>query len=69
MPTRISNDNSRSHRDRFAWMEDVLADADLTKGEKLVALRLAFYKNLKTGRCYPSVQTIARGVSTPDLPR
>jgi hypothetical protein len=53
----------RAHRERFAWMKHVLADADLTNGEKLVALRLALYKNLKTGRCDPSVRTIARGVS------
>jgi Helix-turn-helix domain len=52
-----------AHRQRWEWMEAVMADSNLSPGEKLVALRLAAYRNVKTGRCDPSVPTIAAGVA------
>lgn len=52
----------QAHLERYKWMEDILTDTSLGYGDKAVALRLALHQNLKTGRCNPSVQTIAAGV-------
>jgi hypothetical protein len=52
-----------AYRARFDWMAEVLADPTLTNGEKVVAMRLALHKNVKTARCDPSIQTIADGVA------
>ena len=44
-----------AHHERWAWIEAVMADGSLTLAEKVVALRLAAFQNVKTGRCDPSV--------------
>src|SRR5688572_29641046 len=50
-------------RERFEWMEAVLADAALTAATKVVAQRLALHLNLQTGICNPSWETLARETS------
>jgi hypothetical protein len=50
-------------REHDEWMKAVLADVDLTDGEKLVALRLALHKNIKSGRCDPGMDTLAKGAA------
>jgi hypothetical protein len=52
-----------AYRDRMAWMEDVLADPALSNGEKVVAMRLALHKNVRTSRCDPGIETISKGVA------
>jgi Helix-turn-helix domain len=47
--------------DRFLWERELLANPKLTAGRKIVLIRLALHLNLKTGRCNPSVQTLATG--------
>jgi hypothetical protein len=47
------------HRSHFAWQEHVAARADLTPAEKLIALRLALYRNVESGRCDPSLAGLA----------
>jgi hypothetical protein len=58
---------SDHNRDRFReWCEllaEILADREMNDGEKTVMLRLALYKNLKTGLCNPGVKAIANGVA------
>ena len=50
------------HADRFRWEQDVLANPQLTAAQKIVLTRLALHLNIKTGRCDPSVKTLATGV-------
>jgi len=40
-------------------MDAVLEDPELTDGAKILAIRLALTTNLKTGLCFPSVETLA----------
>jgi DNA-binding MarR family transcriptional regulator len=46
---------------RYDWMAAVLADAELTQAQRLVAMRVALHLNAKTGRCDPGTRTIAVG--------
>src|ERR1700737_1190047 len=50
-----------THADRFRWEQDVLANPQLTAAQKIVLTRLALHLNIKTGRCDPSVKTLATG--------
>lgn len=50
-----------THADRFRWEQDVLANANLTPTQKNILTRLALHLNIKTGRCDPSVKTLAKG--------
>ena len=47
------------HASRYRWMDAVLEDPELTDGAKILAIRLALTTNLKTGLCFPSVETLA----------
>ena len=49
-----------SLRDWQLWIARVLADPELTKGEKLVAIRIALHMHLSSGTCNPSARTLAR---------
>lgn len=48
--------------DKAVWIESVLADKSLNSSAKTVAMRLALHHNSTTGRCDPSIPTIAEGV-------
>jgi hypothetical protein len=50
-----------SHADRFEWQRNVLANAELTATQKNILIRLALHLNIQTGRCDPSVRTLAKG--------
>jgi hypothetical protein len=52
-----------THAEHFQWMEAVLAapSSTFTHAQKTVLLRLALHRNLKTGRCDPSIEIIAAG--------
>jgi hypothetical protein len=47
------------HRERYQWMENLLADPRATDGDKVVGIALALHKNLKMGRCDPAIATLA----------
>src|SRR5437660_145599 len=47
--------------DRFLWERELLANPHLTAAHKIVLTRLALHLNLETGRCNPSVPTLATG--------
>jgi hypothetical protein len=49
-------------RNRFRWMEAVLASRELKAAEKVVALRIALHLNDATGRCDPGEETLAKGI-------
>jgi hypothetical protein len=53
---------SLTHAEHFRWMETVLADPALTFAQKAILTRLVLYLNLKSGRCDPSIQSIAAAV-------
>jgi hypothetical protein len=46
-------------RDRFRWIEAVLASADLLPAEKLLLTRIGLHCNPDDGRCDPSEATLA----------
>jgi DNA-binding transcriptional regulator YhcF (GntR family) len=50
-----------THAEKFEWQQDVLANPQLTPTQKNVLTRLALHHNVKTGRCDPSVETLAAG--------
>jgi hypothetical protein len=50
-----------SHAERFGWQQSVLACPKLTATQKNVLTRLALFHNVKTGRCDPSIETLASG--------
>jgi hypothetical protein len=47
-------------------MQAVLAHSALTFAQKAILIRLALHLNLKSGRCDPSIETIAVGVGVED---
>jgi hypothetical protein len=51
-------EKARSH---FAWQEHVAARKDLSAGVKVVALRLALFCNVQSGRCDPSIAGLGDG--------
>jgi hypothetical protein len=56
----MSNDDRKNAwRDRQTWMEDLVADGSLSRGELAVGMCLAFHKNLQSGQCNPSLERIA----------
>jgi DNA-binding MarR family transcriptional regulator len=55
-----SADLKGAYRDRQAWMENLIADRTLSRGELAVAMCLAFHKNLTSGQCNPSLDRIAK---------
>jgi hypothetical protein len=54
-----------THAEHFRWMQAVLAvpNSTFTHAQKTVLVRLALHLNLKTGRCDPSIETIAAGAA------
>jgi hypothetical protein len=54
---------SLSHAEHFRWMQAVLADPTLTPTQKVVLIRLALHLNLKSGRCDPSIESLAKGAA------
>jgi DNA-binding transcriptional regulator YhcF (GntR family) len=50
-----------SYADRCRWEQEALANPRLTATQKNVLARLALHLNIKTGRCDPSVETLAKG--------
>ena len=50
----------RSTLHKQKWVTKVATDGSLKGGETRVAVLLADYCNLKTGRCFPSQQTLAK---------
>jgi hypothetical protein len=50
-----------THAERFRWEQDMLANPQLTPTQKNILTRLALHLNIKTGRCDPSVETLAAG--------
>jgi hypothetical protein len=50
-----------THAERFGWQQSVLACPKLTATQKNVLTRLALFHNIKTGRCDPSIETLANG--------
>jgi hypothetical protein len=55
-----NGDRKNAWQDRQAWMEDLVADGSLSRGELAVGMCLAFHKNLASGQCNPSVERIAK---------
>jgi Helix-turn-helix domain len=55
----------KTFRDRDDWIKLLLAaDGDtLSTTAKIVATRVAFHHNIETGRCDPSLDTLASGIS------
>jgi hypothetical protein len=51
-----------THAEHFRWMEAVLAHPALTSAQKTILVRLALYLNIKSGRCDPSIESIAAAV-------
>src|SRR5689334_2455070 len=49
-------------KQRDAWMRDVLADSALSHATRMVAVRLALYVYLKTGRCNPSYGELGKAL-------
>jgi hypothetical protein len=62
-PPTSANGGERkdAYLERQAWMDDLIADDTLSRGELAVAMCLAFHKNLKSSQCNPSLDRIARG--------
>ena len=52
--------DKQSARDHFLWQERVLA-SDLSPAVVKVAIRLALFRNIKSGRCDPSYAALAEG--------
>jgi Helix-turn-helix domain len=50
-------------RARFRWIELALAAADLSVGEKILAVRLGLHLNDDTGLCNPSFEVLAAGTA------
>jgi Helix-turn-helix domain len=57
----VTADTRRARMEREAWIDDVLA-SDLPHKFKTLAVRIARYKNDRTGQCNPSVATLAQGI-------
>jgi len=55
-----SGDRKDAYRERQSWMEDLIADGTLSRGELAVGMCLAFHKNLSSGQCNPSLDRIAK---------
>jgi len=53
----------RSTLHKQKWVTKVATDGSFKGGETRVAVLLADYCNLKTGRCFPSQQTLAKRLS------
>jgi hypothetical protein len=51
------------HRQRYRWMDDVMQDRSLSFAARLLGVRLALTTNLKTGACFPAVETLAAQLS------
>src|SRR5262249_19274435 len=56
----MSSTEVTDHRDHFRWQELVLARPDLTNAEKVIAIRLALFRNIRTGLCNPSYGRLAK---------
>jgi hypothetical protein len=54
---------SLSHAEYFRWIQAVLADPAFTHAQKSILVRLALHLNVKSGRCDPSIETVARGAA------
>ena len=50
----------RSTLHKLKWLERIATDCTLRGGEHRVAILLAGYCNLKTGRCFPAQKTLAQ---------
>jgi hypothetical protein len=48
---------------RDEWMRAILADKALSPQAKLIAIRLALHLNIKTGRCNPTYDRLAKGTA------
>ena len=51
-----------SGKDRFRWIEAVMAAGDLLPAEKLLLARLGLHCNDETGQCDPAEETLAKGI-------
>jgi hypothetical protein len=51
-------------QERDLYVKALLAVTSLGAVDKLVLTRLAYYVNLKTGRCNPATETLARDIGT-----
>ena len=54
---------SLSHAEHFRWMQAVLADPAFTHAQKAILVRLALHLNVKSGRCDPSIESLAKGAA------
>ena len=54
---------SLTYAEHFRWMQEVLAERAFTHAQKVILVRLALHLNLKSGRCDPSVETVAIGAA------
>jgi hypothetical protein len=52
-----------THAEHFGWIQAALADPAFTAAQKVILVRLALHLNLKSGRCDPSIETVARGAA------
>lgn len=52
-----------SFKDRDTWIRDVLADAELSMGERACAVRLALFLNIDQRECTPSYDGIAKALA------
>jgi hypothetical protein len=56
----------RNAKERYKWMEAVLAAPEFTAAQKAVLMRLALHQNVKTRRCDPSIVGLAAGSAVGD---
>jgi hypothetical protein len=61
MSNTATSRRQQDAREHFAWQEHVAARTDIKPAAKIVLLRLALYRNVKTGRCDPSYVGLATG--------
>ncbi len=60
--TKHAAETRARRAERFKWMEALMEvkNAELDPAGKLVGVRLAHYRNDRTGECYPSMEELAR---------
>src|SRR5262245_16731732 len=57
----MTADTWRARRQREKWIDDLLA-CDLQMKLKVLAVKIARYRNDRTGQCNPAVATLAQGI-------
>lgn len=61
LETQVRREKLRLH---FAWQELVLAHRGLSLAAKAIAMRLALFCNVQSGRCFPSFKRLGDGTDT-----